>query len=203
MWIIFSNRCYDHINKHQDWHFYHILRFCSFMYSPTAEFSGERVEEVDKGKWSIEKPILSLYFYAWNKPYRQFSYNLTESHEFFDSSGIDKSHFRPLIVCVPIRDCAIYQQMIVVPSPASIWDYPCLDQLTSIMGLVYEAGPDSQREFFPSAKNRIPPVHVTPFPRTIARIVWLSVYPIFAFLKKNICTFLVWPWNETIIRVDR
>ncbi|KOC70611.1 hypothetical protein WH47_03627 [Habropoda laboriosa] len=50
--------------------------------------------------------------------------------------------------------------MVIVPSPGSIWDYPELNQVSSVMGLVYGTGPKiEQIDLFPP-KIRIPETHV-------------------------------------------
>ncbi|XP_026675190.1 uncharacterized protein LOC108632099 [Ceratina calcarata] len=52
------------------------------------------------------------------------------------------------------------QQMVIVPSPGSIWDYPYLDQVTSMMSLVYGTGPPKpEQELYPS-KIRNPETHM-------------------------------------------
>ncbi|XP_054014442.1 uncharacterized protein LOC128895677 [Hylaeus anthracinus] len=53
----------------------------------------------------------------------------------------------------------MFDNMVIVPSPGSIWDYPYLNQVTSMMGLVYGTGPELEQDFFPS-KNRIPESHM-------------------------------------------
>lgn len=49
--------------------------------------------------------------------------------------------------------------MVIVPSPGSIWDYPYLNQVTSMMGLVYGTRSKPEQDLFPS-KIRIPEIHV-------------------------------------------
>ncbi|KZC07433.1 hypothetical protein WN55_09425, partial [Dufourea novaeangliae] len=49
--------------------------------------------------------------------------------------------------------------MVIVPTPGSIWDYPYLNQVTSMMGLVYGTGPEPEQDFFPP-KTRIPDTHM-------------------------------------------
>lgn len=55
--------------------------------------------------------------------------------------------------------------MVIVPSPGSIWDYPYLNQVTSMMGLVYGTRSKPEQDLFPS-KIRIPEIHVI-FPFSI------------------------------------
>lgn len=50
-------------------------------------------------------------------------------------------------------------QIVIVPSPGSIWDYPYLNQVSSMMGLVYGTGPDPKQDFLPP-NSRFPPSHV-------------------------------------------
>lgn len=50
--------------------------------------------------------------------------------------------------------------MVVVPSPGSIWDYPYLNQVISMMDLVYGTRPKPKQDLFPP-NIRIPEVHVT------------------------------------------
>ncbi|XP_076752343.1 uncharacterized protein LOC143424266 [Xylocopa sonorina] len=52
-----------------------------------------------------------------------------------------------------------FDNMVVVPSPGSIWDYPYLNQVTSMMGLVYGSKPKPERDLFPP-KIRIPEKHM-------------------------------------------
>ncbi|XP_076166162.1 uncharacterized protein LOC143146040 [Ptiloglossa arizonensis] len=52
-----------------------------------------------------------------------------------------------------------FNNMVIVPSPGSIWDYPYLNQITGMMGLVYGTGPDPLQDFFPT-KTRIPESHM-------------------------------------------
>ncbi|CAK9802353.1 hypothetical protein ANTQUA_LOCUS3268 [Anthophora quadrimaculata] len=54
----------------------------------------------------------------------------------------------------------VFNNMVVVPSPGSIWDYPELNQVSSVMGLVYGTGPKpEQSDLFPP-KIRIPETHM-------------------------------------------
>lgn len=49
--------------------------------------------------------------------------------------------------------------MVIVPSPGSIWDYPYLNQVSRMMGLVYGTRPKPEQDLFPP-KIRIPETHV-------------------------------------------
>ncbi|XP_015428901.1 PREDICTED: uncharacterized protein LOC107185678 [Dufourea novaeangliae] len=53
----------------------------------------------------------------------------------------------------------VFNNMVIVPTPGSIWDYPYLNQVTSMMGLVYGTGPEPEQDFFPP-KTRIPDTHM-------------------------------------------
>ncbi|XP_016904865.1 uncharacterized protein LOC107993131 [Apis cerana] len=52
-----------------------------------------------------------------------------------------------------------FNNMVIVPSPGSIWDYPYLNQVTSMMGLVYGTRSKPEQDLFPS-KIRIPEIHM-------------------------------------------
>ncbi|XP_029052141.1 uncharacterized protein LOC114880371 [Osmia bicornis bicornis] len=52
-----------------------------------------------------------------------------------------------------------FDTIVIVPSPGSIWDYPYLNQVISMMGLVYGTGPDSKQDFLPP-NSRFPPSHM-------------------------------------------
>ncbi|XP_017767548.1 PREDICTED: uncharacterized protein LOC108556103 [Eufriesea mexicana] len=53
----------------------------------------------------------------------------------------------------------VFTNMVVVPSPGSIWDYPYLNQVISTMDLVYRTRPKPEQDLFPP-KIRIPEVHM-------------------------------------------
>lgn len=75
--------------------------------------------------------------------------------------------------------------MVIVPSPGSIWDYPYLNQVTSMMGLVYGTRSKPEQDLFPS-NIRIPEIHVisplhplSPFQYFNAFTSWPSIDYIF------------------------
>ncbi|XP_076385242.1 uncharacterized protein LOC100875244 isoform X3 [Megachile rotundata] len=51
------------------------------------------------------------------------------------------------------------RKMVIVASPGSIWDYPYLNHVSSMMGLVYGTGPDPKQDFFPP-NSRFPQSHM-------------------------------------------
>lgn len=65
--------------------------------------------------------------------------------------------------------------MVIVPSPGSIWDYPYLNQVTSMMGLVYGTRSKPEQDLFPS-KIRIPEIHVISPLHPLSPFQYLSAF---------------------------
>ncbi|XP_050477181.1 uncharacterized protein LOC126867085 [Bombus huntii] len=53
----------------------------------------------------------------------------------------------------------LFDNMMIVPSPGSIWDYPYLNQVSRMMGLVYGTRPKPEQDLF-APKIRIPETHM-------------------------------------------